>query len=30
VIVDKREVREVQPYPALSAAGCEDYYRADF
>jgi hypothetical protein len=30
VIVDKREVREVQPYPAVSAAGCEDYYRADF
>jgi hypothetical protein len=30
VIVDKREVRDVQPYPALSAAGCEDYYRADF
>jgi hypothetical protein len=30
VIVDKREVREVQPFPAVSAAGCEDYYRADF
>lgn len=30
VIVDGREVRDVQPYPVMSAAGCEDFYRADF
>jgi hypothetical protein len=30
VLVDRQTVREVQPYPVLSAAGCEDFYRAEF
>ena len=30
VHVDKQVVQQVQPYPVISAAGCEDYYRAEF
>jgi hypothetical protein len=30
VLVDKQTVKDVRPYPALSDAGCEDYYRANF
>jgi hypothetical protein len=30
VLVDKQVVQQVQPYPVMSAAGCEDYYRAEF
>lgn len=30
VFVDKQTVRDVKPYPVLSNAGCEDFYRANF
>lgn len=30
VFVDKQTVRDVRPYPVLSNAGCEDFYRANF
>ena len=30
VLVDRQVVQQVQPYPVMSAAGCEDYYRAEF
>jgi hypothetical protein len=30
VLVDRQQVQQVQPYPVMSAAGCEDYYRAEF
>lgn len=30
ILVDRQTVREVQPYPVLSDAGCEDFYRAEF
>lgn len=30
VLVDRQQVREVRPYPVFSAAGCEDFYRAEF
>ena len=30
VMVDGETVRNVQPYPVFSDAGCEDFYRADF
>jgi hypothetical protein len=30
VLVDREQVQEVRPYNALSRAGCEEYYRAEF
>ena len=30
ILVDRQTVREVQPYPVASSAGCEDFYRAEF
>ena len=30
ILVERQTVREIQPYPVASNAGCEDYYRAEF
>ena len=30
VYVNNQEVKEIRPYPALSDAGCEEYYRSNF
>lgn len=30
VLVDRQQVREVQPYAVFSDAGCEDFYRSEF
>lgn len=30
IVVDRQTVREIQPYPVASNAGCEDFYRAEF
>jgi hypothetical protein len=30
ILVDRQTVREIQPYPVASSAGCEDFYRAEF
>ncbi len=30
VLVDKQTVQDVRPYPVLSNAGCEEFYRANF
>jgi hypothetical protein len=30
VLVSGQTVKEVQPYPVASSAGCEDFYRAEF
>jgi hypothetical protein len=30
ILVERQTVREVQPYPVASSAGCEDFYRAEF
>jgi hypothetical protein len=30
VLVDRQQVREVQPYAVPPTAGCEDFYRAEF
>jgi hypothetical protein len=30
VLIDGQEVRELRPYPVVSRAGCEDFYRTGF
>jgi len=30
ILVDRQTIKEVQPYPVLSDAGCYDFYRAEF